>query len=237
MKAKLFCTLSIIALLAAAPVLAAGNQANVRVVHASPDAPPVDILVNDTVRAFSGIGFAQITGYAPLRADIYNVKVVPAGGSQADAVIEADLNLFFNTDYTVIAVDTVANIRPIVLEDDNTPVSVVRSRVRFVHASPDAPPVDIKVTDGPYLFRNVSFTEAGDYITVPEGIYNLEVRVAGTDIVALELPAVMLDGGTTYTAFAFGLVSGSPALEAALQVDSRNPAVTRSNGRRGLPRR
>ena len=219
-------------LLLAAPVVAAnGNQANVRVVHASPDAPAVDILVNDTVRAFETVPFGEVTDYAPLRADVYNVKVIPAGGTESDAVINADLNLFFNTDYTVVAVDTVANIRPIVLEDDNTPVSVVKSRVRFVHASPDAPPVDIKVAGGPYLFRNVSFTEAGGYITVPSGIYDLEVRVAGTDVVALEIPAVLLEGGTTYTAFAVGFVSGSPSLEAVLEMDSQSPAVRFSRGR------
>ena len=37
----------------------------------------------------------------------------------------------------------------------------------------------IKVQDGPFLFQDVEFKENGGYVTIPEGIYNLEVRVAG----------------------------------------------------------
>jgi hypothetical protein len=206
--------------------MASANDARVRVIHASPDAPAVDILVNDDLRAFQNIAFGEASEYAPVPANVYNVKVVPATAGPGSAVIEADLNLFFKTDYTVIAVDFLDEITPIVLQDDREPVSFRESRIRFVHASPNAPPVDIKIQDGPFLFQDVEFKENGGYVTVPEGMYNLEVRVAGTDTVALELPAVMLDRGTTYTVVATGLVNGTPSLDVILAEDT---SLFRSN--------
>jgi hypothetical protein len=53
------------------------------------------------------------------------------------------------------------------------------SRVRLIHASPDAPKVDVTVeATGDVLYRNVSFGESGGYRMVPAGDYTLEVRVA-----------------------------------------------------------
>ncbi len=200
--------------------IASANDARVRVIHASPDAPAVDILVNDDLRAFQNVAFGEASDYTPVPANVYNAKVVPAGAGPGSAVIDADLNLFYKTDYTVIAVDFLDDITPIVLMDDNSLLSFRESRVRFVHASPDAPAVDIKIQDGPYLFQDVEFKESAGYVTVPRGMYNLEVRVAGTDVVALEIPAVMLDRGAIYTVVATGLVNGTPGLDVILAEDT-----------------
>ena len=217
--------------LAIAPALAQngnGSNAQVRVAHLSPDAPPVDVIVNDAITAFVGTEFGEIRDYESLPAGEYNVKVVPSGLT-APVVIEADLNLFYNRDYTVVAVNFLDAIDAVVLEDDNRPVSVNSARVRFFHGSPDAPAVDIAVTGGPVLFADVEFTEAGNYVTVPAGTYDLEVRLAGTDTVVLPLPGIPLDGGTVYTAYAIGSVAEG-TLNAALSADAFNPAVSRARG-------
>lgn len=198
---------------------AAQSQARVRVVHASPDAPAVDVLVNDGA-AFTNAPFKGITDYAALDADTYNVKVVPTGETEP-VVIEADLALTGGTDYTVVALGTLDSIEPLVLEDNNASPAAGKAHVRFVHASPDAPAVDIAVADGgPVLFSNVAFKGTGDYLPVDAGSYDLEVRLAGTDTVALEVPAVKLDEGTVYTVFAMGLAGGEPMLTAVPSVDA-----------------
>jgi hypothetical protein len=223
MKKATYSILAIVLLaMSANAALAGGYDPRVRVVHASPDAPEVDILVNDSLRAFTDIEFGDVSDYAEVPANFYNVKVPPAGGMADDAVIDADLNLFYDTDYTVVALDFLEEIKPIVLIDDNSNVPFRRTKLRFVHASPDAPAVDIKIVDGPYLFQNIAFTEVGDYVMFPSGIYSLEVRVAGTDAVALELPGVWFTRGTTYTVFATGLVGGQPSLGVILSEDARN---------------
>jgi len=216
-------SLAVVLLLGASvSAFARGSDSRVRVVHASPDAPAVDVLVDGGL-GFAEVPFGEVTDYASLPAGTYNVQVVPAGAS-FPVVIEADLSLFYNTDYTVVAVNFLSEIEPLVLADRNTPTAPTKSSVRFVHASPDAPAVDIRVANGgPYLFTNVPFKGVGEYITVPSGTYSLEVVVAGPDVVALDLPNVLLDGGTTYTVFAVGTLADN-TLGVSVGVDNVTPA-------------
>ncbi|MCX7669858.1 MAG: DUF4397 domain-containing protein, partial [Anaerolineae bacterium] len=193
------------------------SRARVRVVHASPDAPNVDVLLNDNL-AFADVAFREITGYATLPPGDYNVKVVPAGAT-TPVVIEADLTLQAGKEYTVIAKDVLASIGALVLVDDNSAPAAGNAHVRFVHLSPDAPAVDIAVTGGPVLFSNVTFGQVGGYTPVPAGTYNLEVRLAGTTTVVLSLPGVRLLAGRVYTAYAFGL-AGDGSLTAGFSVDN-----------------
>lgn len=193
------------------------SRARVRVVHASPDAPNVDVLVNDGL-AFADVAFREITGYATLPPGDYNVKVVPAGAT-TPVVIEANLTLEAGKEYTVIAKDLLASIAALVLVDDNSAPAPGNAHVRFVHLSPDAPAVDIAVAGGPVLFANVAFGEVGAYTPVPAGRYDLEVRLAGTTTVVLSLPDVRLVAGRVYTVYAFGLV-GDGSLTAEFSVDN-----------------
>ena len=78
--------------------------------------------------------------------------------------------------------------------------------MRFVHTSADAPDVDVAVTAGPVLFGDVPFRGASSYANVDSGSYDLEVRVAGTETVALPLPE-WTERGTNYTVFAIGLLA------------------------------
>lgn len=201
-----------------------GVNARVRVIHASPDAPAVDVWVNGAP-AFTNLAYKGITSYAMLRAGTYNVKVVPAGAT-SPVVIQANLTLSGNTDYTVMAIGTLAHIRPLVLIDNGRPAPADQAFVRFVHASPDAPAVDIVVHNGPVLFSNVSFGRSGGYITVPAGTYPLDVRLAGTSTIALSLGDITLKGGQTYSAFAVGL-AGNGSLTALLNIEYSNPSTTR----------
>ena len=209
----------LLVLATATTAFAAHHEARVRVVHASPDAPAVDVWVNDAIKAFSNAPFKGITSYAKLDPGTYNVKVVPAGATEP-VVIEADLALETETDYTVVAVGKLADIEPIVLVDDNTLPAAGMAHVRFVHASPDAPNVDIYVKDGPILFENVPFKQAFPYVPVDAGTYDLEVRIHDTGAVALEVPGLALADRTVYTVFAMGLAGGEPTLTAVPGVDA-----------------
>jgi LPXTG-motif cell wall-anchored protein len=203
----------------ATSALADGHEARVRVVHASPDAPAVDVWVNGAV-AFSNAPFMGITDYAELEPGSYSVQVSPTGATEP-IVIDATLDLATQTDYTVVAVGELANIEPLVLIDNNSAPAAGKAHVRFVHASPDAPAVDIAVANGgPVLFANIPFKGIGDYLPVDAGTYDLEARLAGTDTVALSVPGVALEEGTVYTIFAMGLAGGEPALTAVPSVDA-----------------
>jgi LPXTG-motif cell wall-anchored protein len=226
---KVFSTLAVVVLVLGlvTTVLADSHKARVRAVHASPDAPAVDILVNDGV-AFANAPFKGITDYAELDSGTYNIKVVPTGAKDP-VVIEADLALE-GKDYTIVALGKLADIEPLVLIDNNSAPAAGKAHVRFVHASPDAPAVDIAVKGGPVLFSNVAFKGIGDYLPVDAGTYDLEVRLAGTETVALNVPGLALQAGTVYTVFAMGLAGGEPALMAIPSADATHGGMLPETG-------
>jgi hypothetical protein len=178
----------------------------VKVVHASPDAPGVDLLVDNTI-AGTNLTFPNNTGYLTVPSGTRNVKVNVTGTSTT--VIEANLNLMTNKNYSVFAVNSVANIEAIVIEDDLTSPAQGKAHVRFIHLSPDAPAVDVTLSDGTVVFGNKSFKESTAFTPLDAGTYDLEVRVAGTSTVALDLPVINLEAGKIYTVFAKGFLSGN----------------------------
>lgn len=211
----------------AASILVATSSAmaaNVRVAHLSPDAPAVDVLVNGKA-AFTNLSFGEFTEYADLPAGDYQIQVV-AAGTDGPAVIDTEVALPADGDFSIAAIDTLENITAAIFEDENLRIPGT-TRVRFVHASPGTPAVDIAVTGGPILFPNVSFGESGGYIEVPGGTYDLEARVANTDIVALSLPGVELSGGSGVSIWASGFLNAEPALGVAVSVDVEPKAKLR----------
>jgi len=116
------------------------GEARVRVVHASPDAPDVDVLVDDAT-VLSDVPYLAASDYLAVPAGDRNVKVNAAGTTTT--VIDADVSLMDGTDYTVIASGLAADIEPLVLVDDNSAPAAGNVKVRAVHGAPSAPTVDL----------------------------------------------------------------------------------------------
>ena len=195
------------------------QNASVLIVHASPDAPGVDILVDDA-QAVTNLTFPKNTGYVDLPSGTRNVQVNVT--NSATTVIEADLKLDAEKSYSVFAVNSVSSIEPLVLVDDLSTPASGKAHVRFVHLSPDAPAVDIAVASGgPVVFGDVSFKEYKGFTPLDAGTYNLEVRLANSSTVVLPLGGITLQSGKIYTVFAKGFVSGtgSQALGAEIIVN------------------
>jgi hypothetical protein len=193
-------------------------KANVLVIHASPDAPGVDLLVDNKV-AGSNLTFPNNTGYLSVDAGTRNVKVNVSGTSTT--AIEANLTLAANKDYSVFAVNNVASIEAVVLEDNLFTPAAGKSHVRFLHLSPDAPAVDITLTDGTVVFGDYSFKEvknSGAFTPLDAGTYNLQARLKGTSTVVLDLPNITLTNGKIYTVFAKGLVNGTGSQALGAQI-------------------
>ena len=194
----------------------------VRVIHASPDAPPVDVYVNGepgmAMPNIAALAFTQGTGYVPLPSDTYRFRVTPAGAA-APVVIDATSPIDGSTDYTIAAINFLNSIQPLVLVDENTS-DPSAARIRFVHASPDAPAVDIFAAGVAMpLFDAVSFGGVGNYLAVPGGTYDLDVRLDSNGTSVLSVPGVSVQNGFTYTIFAMGSVAGG-TLQAVPFVDS-----------------
>lgn len=183
------------------------SNAEVLVIHASPDAPGVDLLVDNVKVNSQALTFPNNTGYLNVPAGNRNIKVNASGTSTS--VIDANLDLSADISYSIFAIDSLASIAPLVIEDNlGTPASG-KSHVRFIHLSPNAPAVDITLTDGTVVFGNKAFGQYTPFTPLDAGTYNLQVRLAGTSTVVLNLPNIVLENGKIYTVFAKGFVGGN----------------------------
>jgi hypothetical protein len=200
-----------------APVVPA--SARVMAVHASPDAPAVDLVVDGAV-AGTGLAFPGNTTYLSVPAGTRNLKVNVAG--TATTVIDANLPVSAGTSYSVFANGAVSSIGALVVADDLTTPAAGKAHVRFVHLSPDAPAVDVAVTGGPVLFANRAFQQYTAFTPVDAGTYDLEVRPTGATAVALAIPGVTLQAGKIYTVFARGFLGGSGAQALGAQIIVNN---------------
>lgn len=211
------------------------GRARVLFVHASPDAPAVDIYVGQN-RRVKNLGYPENSSYRSVRPGTNDVKVNVAGTSTS--VINAPVPFESRKAYTIFAVDRVANIAPLLLEDNLSRPAPGKAHVRFVHLSPDAPPVDVAVANGGMVvFGNKSFKQATDFTPLPAGKYDLEVRLAGTGTVVLPLPGIVLKAGKIYTVFAKGFVAGTGAQALGAQIivnsDEIGNGVTMGQHRHG----
>jgi hypothetical protein len=192
----------------------------VRVLHASPDAPAVDVYLDDTiVDALTNLPFGTISDYIAIPAGDHNVKVY-ATGATSSPVIDADVTVSTGKKYTIAATDAVASIEAQVLEDTPSP-SCDTAQVRVVHFSADAPAVDVApagAAPADAVVKNLAYPNATDYLALPGGTYDLDVRLAGTTTVALALPDVAIEGCNSYSVFAIGSAAGTPVGGNALQV-------------------
>src|SRR4029453_17224716 len=153
------------ALALAAPAFAqeGSGQAQVRVAHLAPDAPNVDVYVNgDPV--LTDVPYTNVSGYLSLPAGTQRVTVYPTGETTSP-VIDTPVKLAAGGAYTVAAVGLVADdsFTAQVYENDLRYPASGTPKVRVVHASPDAGPVDVVPRGGDPLVAGLAFPKASPY--------------------------------------------------------------------------
>ncbi len=192
------------------------EEARVLVTHASPDAPGVDLLVDNQKVNASALTFPNSTGYLTVTAGTRNIKVNAAGTTTT--VINADVPFTKDKNFSLFAYNQLASIGAVLVEDDLTTPASGKAHVRFFHLSPGAPAVTVGVLAGSTftpVFSNRAFetqataTANQAFAPVDAGTYTFDVRVAGTTTSVLTLTGINLQAGKIYTVFARGIVGNT----------------------------
>jgi hypothetical protein len=91
----------------------------------------------------------------------------------------------------------------VALADMNVPPLSNNMRLRFVNASPDAPPLDILV-NGTKQVTALASPTASSYFEIPGGTVSLTFIASTTGATLLTLADQTLAAGQTYTVYAIG---------------------------------
>jgi hypothetical protein len=224
------------------PIAAGSFRA--QVVHAAPNAPPVDVYVtaldgplDSPVNGGTPLAFGASTGQLEVPAGSYQIRVaVPAVAGPTVVYDSGEIPLPAGADLMIVATENVflgdSAIQLMVLDgtgattlyDAATPAAAVA-----VHLSPDAPAVDILADVGSTpemealkLVENVSYQDfcVLENVGAPED-YTLSVVATGSTTSVLDIPySAVVNEGTTVVVS--GLLSTSTLQAIPLAVDGRS---------------
>lgn len=173
------------------------DRGRVRAAHLSPDAPNVDVLVDGEV-VLADVAFGSVSDYLPLNSGTYAIEINEAGTT--NTVLSESVDVGAGEAYTLAAVDFLTNINTLLTVDDLTAPDEGNAHVRVIHASPDAPNVDVIVDDDTVL-TDVPFKAVSDYLPLSAGAHDVMVNVTGTDTTVISVSPDLEDGGI-YTVIA-----------------------------------
>ncbi|WMS88225.1 DUF4397 domain-containing protein [Pleionea litopenaei] len=182
--------------------------ADLRVVHASPNAPAVDVIVNDgQTPLVSNLAYPDATGFVSVDPATYNVKVAATGTTTP--VINADLTLEQGATYSVLAVNDLDSIEALVLNSDRRRVAT-ETKIQVIHGAPSAGTVDIYVTAQGADITNLDPAISGfefkattdGFLSLPAGDYDITVTATGTKTTAIGPLSVTLSASGLYTVIA-----------------------------------
>ncbi|WP_153799212.1 DUF4397 domain-containing protein [Foetidibacter luteolus] len=129
------------------------SNCNIGFTNVSPDAGPLDFLVNANVIS-GGLTYAASSGYVSTVPGTYSMQLTNTGSS--DALFSFTGTLTTGKYYSLYAIDSLSRIRPIIIED-NFIADTARAKARFFQFSPGLAKVDmmIKPTE-----KDTSFNKA-----------------------------------------------------------------------------
>jgi hypothetical protein len=201
----------------------AGSNAMLRVVHASPTAPAVDLYVKgNATPVATSLQYGKATGYLEVPAGTYDIEIRAAGASPSEppAFEVMGLALAEGSKYTAVAAGDLASsnsddkFRVLPFEEKFDAVGAGKLRLRIVHAGFDAPTVDLDVgNDDPAmpevagLARFADTGAAGVELPAAQAL-QVGIASASSTVTAFTTPAV--PEGVTAFVIATGELKLSP---------------------------
>jgi hypothetical protein len=158
-------------------------QAQVRVIHATPDAPGLDIYQGPNALAFN-LGFGTVTSYIPLTPGTYTINADTAGSKQT--LSTAKTTFAASTQYTVLLGNSITNPQQLTLTDQSQAAPSGQIAFRFINQATRTSAVDIylvpagqKLAAVTPIVTNVAFGTNTGYLNVPTGVYSLIMVPSG----------------------------------------------------------
>jgi hypothetical protein len=181
-------------------------ESQLRVIHAGVGAPQVDVYLDNTL-AIEALDYGESSGYEVVPSDVYTIEVTPAGNTDPLVVLEEHI-LEPEGETTLFVMGSPGDFLPVVAIDSLGPAAQM-AFVRFVHAAPDAPAVDVRTGSGSgaTVFGEVSFGEITDYIELEPGGYVFVITRTGDAAPVAAFEEAEIEAGNVYSFAAQGTLA------------------------------
>jgi hypothetical protein len=188
------------------------GTAYLRVLHAIPDGPQVDVFVNGQ-KTVSGAGFKSVSEYMALPSGSKLFKISASG--KTDALLEGKKSLAKDKYYTAIAAGTAAKPTFILQNESTGKEAVGKAKVRVFNLSPEAETVNVTTAStrskAGYAkwANNLAFGKSAMKTVTPNTL-TLQLR-STDDKVLQEVSGAKFEADKRYAAFVIGTPGGSGA--------------------------
>jgi hypothetical protein len=176
----------------------------IRFVHASPDAPPLDIYV-DGIKAFVQQAFHAVTPYMRVPSGTHSLRTVTSDGA---VLLEAKINALPQHDYSIVAVNRLSDIKPIVLDDDNTLPEYGDIRMRVANVSTAGDVLSATLMSSKMMTSTLAFGRASRYGALKAGAIEARFQSGHSAPIKEHIDASKIEMGTVYTMWVFGSAGG-----------------------------
>lgn len=183
--------------------------AHVRVAHFSPDAPAVDVWLNNEPSNIQGVTFGSVTDWVEITpSQAMRLAVAPEGTT--DFVLgPTDISLAPGSWTTIAAIGSAANgtLDVAVIPEDYSAPADGQARVTLFHAIEGAPAVNVYANGG-LIVGNLAYPGTVDgndgvyTLDVNAGTYDLSVNAGGSPILTADNTDLV--AGTNYFIAAIG---------------------------------
>ena len=182
------------------------TYAQVRVIHASSDAPMVNVTA-DGATLLADVDYAVSSGLIELPTATYAITVDSKLADGATlTVLEADLTAVEDMEYTAVALGNVSdnNLMLKVVANEKADITTGNARVQVLHAAPNVGSVDVYVTEPMADLSVIEPTLSANYmdnsgqLEVPTADYQIRITPNGDKTVVFDSGTVNLTTGTDY---------------------------------------
>jgi hypothetical protein len=185
-----------------------------RIVMASPDAPPVDILIDGTQVATS-LAYTNSTTYLPVKSGSRRIQALTV--SNSTSVFDQTVSITTSANLTLLLTGPVAKIQSLLLTDGATNTTIITGdgKVRVVNASQTMGPADVYIVNSGTSLAGVkpassglTFDKATEYTLASISNYQVYMTQPGTTNVLLNTGPLALTQSQFQTVVALDTAGG-----------------------------
>jgi Domain of unknown function (DUF4397) len=197
-------------------------SSGIYIIHASPDAPAIDVALNSTTIA-SGYTYEKDSGYFLSYPGTYPFKLSQT--NSGTALLDQLINFPAGKYHSIFLIDSFRTLKVLFIEDKLTSDSFAYAKIRlfdFCPNSPIAKAIFASTNQDTLTFSSRYFNDQSvspnytNYSAVPAGTYNLSLYQTDTAVIIKDLGSITFSNGKHYTVYMRGLYDNTAIpLEAA----------------------